>query len=383
MAYEVVKMRVLGLAGFDARKTTMAVPSRAGLPSGHQASTRQPSILSSIRLALQWTLVAIGLSCWFLLLWAWQPGDRVGTDFYPIYYAGVELRHGMNPYGSEAQAHLQRVWQVPFAAAGNAYPLPAIIGFCPLVLLPLPLAVTLWTMAGSAGAFAAIRLRSDWRAYAPLLFLFMPLHRAIVMKQATLIWFAIVIVLLFAMRRRQAMLAGWAIAMLPAKPQVGLLFALAGVIWAWREQRWALPWAVNWTGVIWGLSFALHPDWVSGWIASVRRYDAIVQPASLAPWGLLAPLLMWRLPWWSRLAALQVVVFPVSDVYGALPLLLVWLGIGGPLALIGAGLSWLWVLLRLPNSVEVFWIVILAPLILAAVWQQFVQRKDTPQSIMS
>jgi hypothetical protein len=320
-------------------------------------------------------LAVPGVALWLFLIWAWQPLDRLGTDFFPIYYAAGALARGHDPYGAVVGEHLQRVWSVPFASAGNAYPLPVLLVAWPLTLLPLPLAVALWASVGSAGAFASVCIRSEWLKLLPILILFMPLHRAIVVKQATLIWFALVVLLLLAMRRRQAILVGLAIAMLPAKPQAGLLFALAGCIWAWREQRRALIWAAGFAAVIWGLSFALYPSWVPDWLASVRRYNDIVAPPSLLPGGLLLPLLAWGLPWWARLAMLQVVLFPITDTYSALPLLLAWIGIGGPLGLAGAAVSWLGVLLGLPNSLGTFWLVIMAPLMFAAAIKTLEQRR--------
>ena len=331
-----------------------------------------------------WCLVALPI-VWFWLgmLILQQPGDRLGTDFYPIYWGGKLVLAGQNPYGPEAIAHFKQVWNVPFAAAGFAYPLPAVIGVLPLVLLPLPIAILVWTAAGAIGSATAIRLRDDWKGLVLLPLLFMPLHRAIVVKQATLVWFALVVLLLFAMRRRWPWVVGLCVALLPAKPQVGILFALAGAIWAWRENRWTWAWIAGWSVLFWGTSFWLQPDWVEQWLASVALYDDIVYTAHLLPWGLLVLVFTWRLPWYAQLGAAQVVLFPMADVYAGLPFLLTWVAIGGPLALIGSSISWLPLLAGLPNSPDAFWVTTVLPLMVCAAWRLYTSRRTISRALMT
>ncbi len=257
-----------------------------------------------------------------------------------------------------------------------SHPLPAIVGVLPLALLPLPLAVLICTASGAIGSAAAIRLREDWSSLLLLPFLFMPLHRAIVVKQATLVWFALVVLLLFAIRHCRAWVVGLCVALLPAKPQVGILFALAAVIWAWREHRSALMWIVGWSALIWGMSFWLQPTWLQDWLASVALYNDIVYTASLLPWGLLLLACTWRLPWYAQLAAAQVVLFPLADVYAGLPFLLTWVAIGGPLALIGSSVSWLPLIMGLPNSADAFWVTTVLPLMACAAWRLYTATRS-------
>ncbi|NOK59192.1 MAG: hypothetical protein GFH27_549283n347 [Chloroflexi bacterium AL-W] len=308
---------------------------------------------------------------WIILISTQQPDDGLWADFYAIYRGGQALFHGENPYGAEVTAELIRDWDVAFADAGIAYPLPAVVGVLPLLLLPLPIAAILWIAFGTAGSFAAIRLRDDWQTLIFLPLCFMPLHRAIMMKQATLVWFALVIILLFAMRGQRAWLVGLCIVLLPAKPQVGLLFALAGGIWAIREHRNTIPWICGWGALIWGGSFLFQPNWIQEWLISLQRYDDVVYTASLLPWGLILLAATWRLPWYAQLGAAQVVLFPLPDVYGGLPLLLVWVAIGGPLAIIGSSISWLGVIANLPNNIIVLGASVIAPLIICSAFYSF------------
>jgi hypothetical protein len=335
------------------------------------------------RALARWLLLIGCVGLWVGLFFLRQPKDGLGTDFYPLYRAGQALLAGENPYGPALMAEFVRDWRVPYAAAGFAYPLPAVVGVWPVLLLPLPLAILVWLVAGTLGSAAAIRLRSDWRTLLLLPFCFMPLHGAAIMKQATLIWFALIVVLIFAMRREKAWLVGLCVALLPAKPQVGILFALAGLVWAWRSHRRTLFWVVGWGALIWGGSFLLQPHWVTDWLASVARYNRIVYTASLLPLGLVLLIVTWRLPWYARLGAAQVALFPITDVYSTLPLLLTWVGIGGPLALLGSSISWLGVLAGLPNTIVVLWAVVLVPLIACAAWQWYIGWRSSPRPGMT
>lgn len=321
------------------------------------------------------TLIVLVFVVWLAFLVAQRPNDGLGTDFYPIYYAGQLVRAGEDPYGPAAIAHLVEVWHVPFAAAGFAYPLPAVVAVMPLLLLPLPLAVVVWTVSGAVGTAAAIRLQTEWRGLLLLPLLFTPLYNAVMMNQATLIWCMLIVLLLLAMRGKTHWLVGLCIVLLPAKPQTGILFALAGLIWIWREQQHRTWWWIAGLGLcIWGTSFLLQPNWIKAWLASVELYSTIVRPPSLLPWGLVLLVVTWRLPWYARLAAAQVVLFPATDLYSSLPLLLTWVGIGGPLALVGSSLSWVWLLAGLPRTLDVLWATILVPLMACAAWRWLVPR---------
>jgi hypothetical protein len=325
--------------------------------------------------ALTHALVVLFICFWLVILWlARPPGDTFGTDFYPLYAAGEALRRGENPYGAELRQHfaaLLAAYNLPFATVGFVYPLPVIIGLMPLLLLPFPVALAVWLASGSAGSYCAILLEKHWRTLSLLPFLFMPLHRAILVKQPALIWFALAVALLFAMRWRWSWLVGYCVVMLPCKPQAGVLFALAGLYWAWQHDRRSLAWVAGWGLLIWGGAWLVEPAWLTDWIASVQHYAAVAPTPSLLPWGLLLMALCCRLPWYAQLAVAQVVLFPLSDLYSSLPLLLAWVAIGGRLALVGSACTWLWYLLALPNSITVFWALIMVPLYICAALQLY------------
>lgn len=322
------------------------------------------------------TLIAIIAGLWLALVIIQQPG--YGGDFYPLYKAAQAVQAGALPYGEPFTRDLAREWPFPFAQAGFAYPLPVALLVTPLTVAPLALAGGVWAVVGLAGAWSAVCGRGWLALLLPIAF--MPVHRAFVMWQASLIWLALAVALRCALANGLSVLAGACIAILPAKPQAGLVFALAGLAWAARYNLQALVWAGVFGLAVWGGSLAVWPGWLAGWLDQVRAYSQIVRPAWLLPFGLALPWALWRMPDWSWFALMQVVLFPLSDLYSALPLLLAWAEVGGVLALAGAGVSWLWVLLGLPNSIWVFWGLIMLPLLACGVWRCQCKRSYRWQS---
>jgi hypothetical protein len=293
------------------------------------------------------------------------------ADFYPLHFAARRIMAGLSPYGPQATAELARQWHAPFAPAGIAYPLPFLLLVLPLGLLPLALAAGLWILAGLASSVASLRLADNWKPLILLPLLFLPVFRSVVLGQATLVWFGLAVLLVLGIRNRWGWVIGIAAALLILKPQNGLLFAVAGLIWAVRTERRVLIWFAGAESLLVIAAAIVEPGWFTAWLAQVQSYNAIVHPPSLLPWGVVLALVAWRQPWWSIVAACQVVFFPLSDLYSALPLLLCWVAIGGPLALVGAGVSWIWSLVGLPNSVAVLWGLIICPLMLAMAWRSW------------
>ena len=104
---------------------------------------------------------------------------------------------------------------------------------------------------------------------------------------------------------------------------------------------------------------------------SIQQYARVAAPPSLLPWGLLLLVACYKLPWYAQVAVAQVVFFPISDTYSALPLLLAWIAIGGPLALIGASISWIPLFAGVPNTIISFWAFIIVPLTICASWKTY------------
>lgn len=312
-------------------------------------------------------LVAV-CSIWIVLI---ASNGNIATDFYPLHFAAGRILAGLSPYGEAATAELARQWHAPFAAAGIAYPLPFLVLILPFGLLPFALAATIWIGIGLASSAASLRLAENWRTLMALPLLFLPLQRSVMLGQATLVWFGLAVLLVLGIKQRWSWVVGVAITLLLLKPQNGLFFTIAGLIWAVRANRRALIWFVGVESCLMVVALLLQPGWIAAWLAQVQLYTTIVHPPSLLPWGLVLLLVAWRQPWWSIVAACQVVFFPLSDLYSALPLLLCWIGIGGWTALLGAGASWAWSIAGLPNTMPVLWALIIMPLILAMIWRSW------------
>jgi hypothetical protein len=310
-------------------------------------------------------LLGLLVAAWIGLFFAF-PTVTIAHDFYPVYHGARTLLEGQNPYGDAAVQELRRLWPTPHATHGFAYPLPLALVVAPLALLPLPLAVACWQMLGAAMAFAVVRLRPDWRDAVFLPLLFMPLFDSLWARQATTVWFGLVVVLLLALRSRRAWLAGLCIALLPIKPQVGLLFALYGLALGWREDRRVLGWALVFGLALWGGSLAILPSWPFDWLDGLPGYNLTNQRASLLPWSLVLVAVTWHLPWPARLAAAQVALFPLNAVYTPLPLLLVGMSIGGRLALICFAISWAFLPFRHTDSAALVWLTMIVPTIVCA-----------------
>lgn len=314
-------------------------------------------------------LFALIAAVWVVLFFG---SPRFGVDFEPLYFAAQRVQAGLSPYGADATSALAAQWPAPFVAAGIAYPLQIILLVLPLTWLPWTLALSLWVSAGTIMAYRSIRLASPWPYVLLLPLLFLPFHRNIMLGQATLVWFGLTVTMLLAIKSPQPWLVGLTCALLVLKPQNGLLFAVAGLVWAFRHDRRALWWFAGGSGALGIVSLLVQPGWIDAWLQQMQVYRGIVQPPTLLPAGLLLVLACWRLPWWARVAAAQVVFFPLSDVYSTLPLLLCWIAIGGPAALIGAGVSWLWVMPGVSNTLTNVWVLVLGPLAACAIWRAWV-----------
>lgn len=169
-------------------------------------------------------------------------------------------------------------------------------------------------------------------------------------------------------------MAGFCIALLPGKPQAGLIFALGAVIWAIREQHYKiLASAGCWIVLLWGGSLLVQPNWPIDWWRTVAEYHDQVMLVSLMPEGLLVPLFSLGLSWLAFAAAIQTVAFPVNDIYCSLPLLVGWMEMRPLIALLGIGASWSAILLYPnPNHPLVLWTIILLPYCVGALINRLV-----------
>lgn len=309
-------------------------------------------------------LAAVGT--WLVFLsYSIYPGPP-GGDFYQLWLGARSLAQGQDPYGSAVQAEMLRAYG-KWGQHGLPYPLPAFYAIIPLTLLPLDTAMWLWIGLCLLGMATLIFVQPAWRQQVLILLLFVPVFRSVGLRQPTLMWVALAAATIFALHRNRLVLAGLGLALLPAKPQVGLFIAIAGMIWALIYQRRAFWSAIVWGALLWGGAFVLVPNWLSSCLHSILLYRELYPGTSLLPLALIVVLVSYRLPWWAGAAAAQAVMFPIHDVYMTLPLLIAWFAIGGPLAWVGVAWSWSWLVIHSGSVAEKLWVCILAPYVLAAI----------------
>lgn len=307
------------------------------------------------------------------------------VDFYPLYFAAQRVLRGLSPYGADATEALAQAWDAPFESAGIVYPLPLILLMVPFALLPFTIASVLWIGLGIMLSLLIWVLIGVDKEKSFLLIVFLPYFRAAVLGQATLIWFGLSLLLITAFQRERYMWVGILSVVIALKPQDGLVFGVVGLWLAARENPKVILIALITGVVLWGGSLLIQPQWLSAWLAQINLYRSIVNPPTLLPLSLVLVLACWQLPWWGKVAAAQVALFPISDLYSALPLLMCWASVKASpmLILVGAGISWLWSLLGLPSTVTILWLLVLVPVILGAIgsalWEKFSAREASPR----
>jgi hypothetical protein len=328
---------------------------------------------------LLYTLLGLVAGGWLLYLLDIPPR---GVDFFPLYFAAKRVLMGLSPYGVEATHALMAEWVAEFEAGGVGYPLPLILLVVPFTFFSFPVATSLWTALGFTLSYGSVLiarhqslLRGDpaWYQIICLFlpFTFWPLWRAVGASQATLLWFGLIVVMILSIRRGNGWMTATCVVLLALKPQNGLIFALFGLYWLFRHHKRGLAFAITFGTLFLGTSLAMQPGWIQAWLEQVETYSVIVKPLSLMPLAGIFLLICWRfrMAWWGKLAILQVILFPLSDVYSTLPLLLTWCAFSPPLALVGTSLTWLWVLFQWPMSLAMIWVLILIPLLIVAFWE--------------
>jgi hypothetical protein len=323
----------------------------------------------------------LGIAC--LAAWSFFPllralPDAQGTDFYPLWIGLQTVIAGGNPYSPSTAELLRNTWQVhKIAQVADVvgYPLPVLLILAPLSLLTLQQAVAAWCLllVAAIGIFS-IAFGNKKISVFVMPLLFFPAFHAVVIKTSTVLWLGLIGCLVIAIRNNRSVMAGFCIALLPGKPQAGLIFALGAVIWAIREQHYKiLASAGCWIVLLWGGSLLVQPNWPIDWWRTVAEYQDQVMLVSLMPEGLLVPLFSLGLSWLAFAAAIQTVAFPVNDIYCSLPLLVGWMEMRPLIALLGIGASWSVVLLYPnPNHPLVLWTIILLPYCVGALINRLV-----------
>lgn len=247
-----------------------------------------------------------------------------GKDLFPLWAAGRGLLAGQNPYGPEVQLVIERDWDnaATFEAAGLAYPLPMVLLLLPLAPLPYAAAKAALILISLAALIVASRLmRLPW--FAALCFA--PATFGALLAQVTPLWAVLAVLLGYSLERRSPALAGLCIALLPAKPQSGLLLAVIMYVWCIWHDRKAFLWASGLGLLVWGGSLALMPTWPGDWLVRLAGYSGGI-PANLFVAYLPAlpfiGLMLWRgRGWFERGVVLNFVLVPQVGGYSPAVLL--------------------------------------------------------------
>ncbi len=220
------------------------------------------------------------------------------NDFYSRWAGGrLFLLEGLNPYSEEATLRIQQGMYGRLARPDEdqvafAYPMYTLYLFFPLSYLPYPQAEALWLaileFALLLAVFCAIRIYrwqpGPWLLAATSLWsiLFYPGARSIILGQFAIIVFGLIALALWAIKKRQDVLAGVCLALSTIKPQMVFLLILLLILWAFYRRRWRLIISafISMTLLILSSLF-LAPSWISDfftWMMRYPHYTAIGSP---------------------------------------------------------------------------------------------------------
>ncbi len=257
-----------------------------------------------------------------------------GNDFLPRWLAlRLWLLEGRNPYAPEVTLAIQRMIYGRPALPGEdvshfVYPLYVAVVLAPFSLLPYTLARALWMTVLELSLVGLTLLSVRWAGWrlssrgrlALVLWVVLGYHglRTVVLGQYAG-WNAFLMAAaLVLLQARRDVWAGVLLALSTVKPQMAFLLVPWLLLWAWGTGRRSLIGSTIGTLVVlWGVSFALLPPWLQGWLQQVMEYPSYTGPGSpltaLAAWLPLAPegqrlasiLLhaagfLYLLHWWKR-----------------------------------------------------------------------------------
>ncbi|HEX2929686.1 MAG TPA: hypothetical protein VHV54_08240 [Candidatus Binatia bacterium] len=325
---------------------------------------------------------AIGFSFWLSVVYFLAFPDPQGTDFYPLWVGAQAIVNGSNPYAPPTTELLRKSWSVTkFLHVSDvvAYPLPILVFITPLTILPLELAVYVWFLLLLA-CVVAFTFAFEWKRPISCLIplISFPLFHALTIKTSTVLWLGLIGLLRIAIKKNLVVTSGFCIALLPGKPQAGLIFAVAAAIWALRNNRAVLTSAFLWVVVLWGGATIVKPEWPIEWWQAVQVYRQQVPLVWLLPQALVLPLFSRHLSWFAIVATAQVISFPVNDLYSSLPLLVGWMEIGGWLALAGVSCSWFATAIsNHPHHTFILWLTVLLPYCACALGYSFAKLKES------
>lgn len=312
-------------------------------------------------------IALIASTLWLLTYVSHTYPDPQGTDFYPLYSAASALFSGNDPYSAEFTKWLKQTWEVAQytrVASVIAYPLPFLIFIAPITLFPLYIAIHVWNTISVLMAIQIARHSKNFISGIFSLLIFYPLFHALVIKTSSVIWVGIASYCLLLLEKKQfPIILGILLAILPLKPQVGLIFFLYILFDTVKTKNYiALISAIFTSVVLWGASFLMDPNWLSKWLINIDLYKTQTEIVSFFPYGLIVLLLSSRTSLLSFIAVAQVVLFPINDIYSVLPLIVAMMKFAPTMQAASSFFSLFFAMfMNFPNSYPYIWLAVIMP----------------------
>lgn len=220
-------------------------------------------------------------------VWVREQGN--GFDLYQRWHgARAMLFHGQNPYSPEMTREIQLGMYGRLAGEGEdqqAFAYPAYVAFVILffVLLPFPVAVTLWLVSQQFWLLASVLLILRWlKCYVGTPMFVLIAMVAMLYRYSIIVLligqFSILILFLLAMAlwaygERRYLLAGACLALTTIKPQLIFLLIPVWLAWAIFEKRWTfLASFCSLMALFLILPWFFIGDWMASFFSGMQTY---------------------------------------------------------------------------------------------------------------
>jgi len=272
-------------------------------------------------------LLFVGL-CWLGVLWAVWYQDNQAGDFYPIYIGIQALFRGESPYSPQVAFAIKSSWAWAkddnFIRAFCAYPIPVLIIFSPLGLLPIGIAAIFWQALLLVSILLAWLCLGRNRRSPALWLLFFPLSHVLYIQNTSALWFALSAFMLFKWKNLRPSTLGALSLLLCLKPQAGALIGISALIESWKSSKRPTIYFIIFAALILGAAQIIQPGWMAGWITTLIHYRQMMADDPIIVSRALLIVASVGLPLRIAAPVLQFAIFPPNDIYCALSLLLVW-----------------------------------------------------------
>lgn len=217
--------------------------------------------------------------------------NTLGTDFFIYYAAGQNItKHHLSPYDESVGARSQMAILKHPAGENEdqlrfVYPPYALLLVLPLTGLPFPWAQAVWMTFNLTSISVAIMygFRKISSFFMVTLFFLFPLAFGLMLGNLNMAVIAILVLLagrlphLGKLHPVESCFLGLLLAWATVKPQFSAFFILFFLLFGIKNQNrtFLLGFFSGFAGLL-AFSFLLIPDWISQWIALLRRYPTYI-----------------------------------------------------------------------------------------------------------